>query len=58
MVGQMHIDLWQRLMGALNDDRQFLPVTEALLSRPNAGSAEFEFVAVNRNQISYLAKME
>ena len=59
ITGQVYIELWQRLMGALNDVRRFIPVTNALISsRLNAWNREFEFTAVNRNQINCIAKTE
>jgi hypothetical protein len=58
IIGQIYIELWQRLIGAFSDDRRFLPVTSALLSRPNGQRARFEFVAVNRNQINSITQKE
>jgi hypothetical protein len=56
ITGQMYIELWQRLIEALNDDRRFIPMTNVLVSRQNDRIAEFEFVAVNRNQINCIAQ--
>lgn len=60
ITAQIYIEPWQRLIGALNDNRRFLPLTRAIISsKPDAARiAEFEFVAVNRNQIYYLAKLD
>jgi hypothetical protein len=59
IVGRVHIEPWQRLSGALSDDRRFLPITNAIISyRPHARSSQFEFVAVNRSQITCIAKMD
>ena len=59
IIGKVHIEPWQRLTGALNDNRRFLPMTNAIISsRPHARAAKFEFVAVNRGQINCIAKME
>ena len=59
IIGRVHIEPRQILIGALNDNRRFLPITNATLSsRPHARAAKFEFIAVNRGQISYICKME
>ena len=59
IIGRVHIEPRQILIGALNDNRRFLPITNATLSsRPHARAAKFEFIAVNRSQINYISKME
>jgi hypothetical protein len=59
IMGMVHIEPWQRIIGSLNDSRRFIPVTNALVSsRFNDSLTEFKFVAVNKSQISCIAKVE
>jgi hypothetical protein len=58
VAGRIHLELWQRLIGALNDPRSFIPVTAATICGPNSWCAEFEFVAINRRQIACMALAE
>jgi hypothetical protein len=44
IIGQVHIEPWQKLLGALDDNQRFLPITNAVISsRPRAGASKFEF---------------
>jgi hypothetical protein len=58
ITGNIYIELWQRLVGAFSNERMFVPVTNARLSRPDGRSFKFEFVAVNRNQINSITQKE
>lgn len=59
IIGNLYIEPWQRLIGALNDDRKFLPVTHAIMSfKPNFKITKFEFLAINKNHINCIAKRE
>jgi hypothetical protein len=59
IMGTVHIEPWQRMMGSLDDNRRFIPVTNALVSsRFNDSLTEYKFVAVNKSQINCIAKVE
>jgi hypothetical protein len=59
VTGFIYIELWQRLLSALNDGRRFIPVTGASISyNANVWAAAFQFVAVNQGQINSVSKLE
>jgi hypothetical protein len=59
VTGYIYIELWQRLLGAFNDNRRFVPVTGASITyKTNAWNSDFEFVAVSRSQIISVLKVE
>jgi hypothetical protein len=55
--GHVHIDTWAQLPDTIESDLNFFPVTEAEIF-PNLfeGEHHFDFVAVNRDKITYLCR--
>ena len=57
LVGQMHGDMWQELLDTLDGEETFIPLTNVEISPALAtGEAGFDFVAVNKNQITYVGE--
>jgi hypothetical protein len=58
VVGQMYISQSEASIMALKMDQIFLPVTTATLSsKLNSSQAEFDFMAVNKNQIISISEL-
>jgi hypothetical protein len=55
--GQMHAEVWEELLHALDSDEKFLPLTNVSVwpELPD-GKARFDFVAVNKDQVVYLGE--
>jgi hypothetical protein len=59
MLGNVHVSEWQRPLSVINTMQRFLPLTMiSLSSRLNTGDVEFDFAAVNRNEILFMAETE
>jgi hypothetical protein len=57
IVGNMHTETWQELLETLDSNERFLPLTNARISPELAiGDSEFDFVAINKAQISYVGQ--
>ena len=57
LKGQMYADLWQELLHALDRDEKFLPLTNVTVWPELAdGKSQFDFVAVNKDQVVYLGE--
>jgi hypothetical protein len=56
--GQMHVNEWQKSIGAVDTDQRFLPITKAIVSPKLArANIEFEFMVVNRSHISCIVEL-
>jgi hypothetical protein len=56
--GQMHVNEWQRSMGAVDTNQIFLPITKTIVSsKYNSDNYEFDFLVVNRRQISCIVEL-
>lgn len=59
IIGKVYVEPWQKLVDLLNDPRRFFPVTGAtVLSKPKAKITNFDFMALNKNLINYISKIE
>jgi hypothetical protein len=57
LSGEMHGEMWQELLGTLDGDETFIPLTNVEVSPPLAtGESRFAFVAVNKNQTTYIGE--
>ncbi len=57
LKGQIHAEMWQELIQALDSGERFLPLTRVTLWPELAGGeSQFEFVAVNKDQVVYLGE--
>ena len=57
LEGQMHGEMWQELLDTLDGDDPFVPLTNVVVSPALAtGESRFAFVAVNRDQITYVGE--
>jgi hypothetical protein len=57
LVGQMHGEMWQELLDTLDGEETFIPLTNVEISPALAtGESRFDFVAVNKNQITYVGE--
>jgi len=57
IAGEMHGEMWQELMDTLDGDETFIPLTNVEISPALAtGESRFSFVAVNKNQITYVGE--
>jgi hypothetical protein len=57
LIGRMHGEMWQELLDALDGEETFVPLTEVVISPALAtGESKFDFVAVNKNQITYVGE--
>lgn len=55
--GNVHIDIWEELLDTIDRDQRFMPLTEVRLSPALiGGGSAFDFVAVNKDHIAYLAE--
>ena len=58
VTGKMHNDVWGLLIDTLERDEMFLPITSVEISPELAnGKRIFRFVAVNKDRITYVAKL-
>jgi hypothetical protein len=54
----MHNDVWELLIDTLEGDDKFLPVTNVeILPQLVNGESQFDFVAINKDQIIYVAQL-
>ncbi len=59
MLARIHICDWQRPMSVVNTIQRFLPLTQVeFSSKLVTGEVHFDFVAVNRSQIIFMAEIE
>ena len=59
VTGKMHNDVWGLLVDTLESDDIFLPVTNVEISPELAnGKRRFDFVAVNKDRITYVAQLK
>ncbi len=57
LAGEMHGELWQELLDTLHGEETFLPLTNVEISPALAtGESWFSFVAVNKDQITYVGE--
>jgi hypothetical protein len=57
LAGQMHGEMWQELLDTLDGEETFIPLTNVEISPALAtGESRFDFVAVNKNQITYVGE--
>jgi hypothetical protein len=57
LVGRLHSAAWAELVTSLNQEDRFIPVTKVRLSPPlPTGEEQFEFVAVNKDQVVYVGE--
>lgn len=58
LTGKMHNDVWELLIDTLEGDDKFLPVTNVeILPQLVNGESQFDFVAINKDQIIYVAQL-
>ncbi len=59
LLARVHVADWQQPMNVVDTIQRFLPLTRVQLSPPlSTGEAEFDFIAVNRHQIIFMAEIE
>lgn len=59
MLARIHVCDWQRPMNVVNTMQMFLPLTTVELSaKLSTGEMQFDFIAVNRSQIIFMAEIE
>jgi hypothetical protein len=59
MLAKVHICDWQQPMNVVNTMQNFLPLTMVELSSElSTGEVQFDFIAINRNQIVFMAEIE
>ncbi len=59
ILARIHVCDWQRPMNVVNTTQSFLPLTMVeFSSRLSSGDVKFDFIAVNRNQILFMAEIE
>jgi hypothetical protein len=57
LVGQLHSAAWAELVTTLHQEETFIPMTKVRISPPLAtGESEFDFVAVNKDQVVYVGE--
>ncbi len=57
LAGQMHGEMWQELLDTLDGDDTFVPLTNVEISPALAtGESKFSFVAVNKDQMTYVGE--
>lgn len=57
LEGQMHGEMWQELLDTLDGEETFVPLTNVVISPALAtGESRFDFVAVNKDQITYVGE--
>ncbi len=57
LKGQIHAEVWQQLIQALDSGERFLPLTSVTLWPELVnGESRFDFVAVNKDQVVYLGE--
>lgn len=58
LLGKMHNDVFEKLMDTLEGEDSFLPVTNVeILPGLVSGESKFDFVAVNKDKIVYVAEL-
>lgn len=57
LQGNVHIDIWEEFLDTIDRDLRFMPLTDVKV-RPAlpGGASAFEFVAVNKDLIAYIAE--
>ncbi len=57
LQGNVHIDIWEEFLDTIDRDLRFMPLTDVKL-RPAlpGGATAFDFVAVNKDLIAYIAE--
>ena len=59
MLARVHVSDWQQPMNVVDTIQMFLPLTKVQLStKLSTGELQFDFIAVNRNQIIFMAEIE
>jgi hypothetical protein len=57
LTGRLHSAAWAELVTSLHHEETFVPMTKVRISPPLAtGESEFEFVAVNKDQVIYVGE--
>jgi len=56
LAGRLHRAAWAELVTSLHQEETFIPLTKVQISPPLVtGEIQFDFVAVNKGQVAYLA---
>lgn len=56
LAGRLHRAAWAEIATSLHQEETFIPLTKVQISPPLVtGESQFEFVAVNKSQVAYLA---
>jgi hypothetical protein len=56
-MGQMYVEVWQKLLDALDRADKFIPLTNVRIYPEQENTVfTFDFVAVNRDKIIYLGE--
>jgi hypothetical protein len=59
LVGRLHSAAWAELVTSLHQEETFIPLTKVQISPPLAtGESQFDFVAVNKDQVVYVGEAE
>jgi hypothetical protein len=57
LQGNVHVDAWEELLETIDRDQRFMPLTDVRIQPSLAGGASaFAFVAVNKDQVTYLSE--
>jgi hypothetical protein len=58
LIGQMYVEVWQKLLDALDRADKFIPLTNVRIYPEQENTVfTFDFVAVNRDKITYLVNI-
>jgi hypothetical protein len=57
LVGRLHSAAWAELITSLHQEETFIPLTKVQISPPlTTGESQFDFVAVNKDQVVYVGE--
>jgi hypothetical protein len=57
MVGRLHSAAWAELVTSLHQEETFIPLTKVQISPElPTGETQFDFVAVNKDQVIYVGE--
>jgi hypothetical protein len=57
LVGRLHSAAWAELVTSLHQEETFIPLTKVQISPPlPTGESQFDFVAVNKDQVVYVGE--
>ncbi len=59
LVGRLHSAAWAELVTSLHQEEAFIPLTKVQITPPLAtGDSQFDFVAVNKDQVVYVGEAQ